>query len=64
MKKDVCCWYSLNPGRPLMYFSVSRAPVAYTRKYVIVTGESTVAADHQAVSVISHNPHQTQASPK
>src|SRR6185437_5219678 len=29
MKNDVRCWYSLKPGRPRMYFSVSRAPVAW-----------------------------------
>src|SRR6202012_4388478 len=64
MKNDVRCWYSLKPGRPRMYFSVSRAPVACTRKYVISTGESTVVKDHQAVRVIIHSPHHTDASPK
>lgn len=47
-----------------MYFSVSRAPVTATRKYDIRAGENTVANDHHPAIVISHNPHQTQASPK
>ncbi len=56
--------YSAKPGRPAMCFSASRAPVAYTRKYVIKTGDSTVASDSQPQMLDSHNPHQTQQSPK
>jgi hypothetical protein len=47
-----------------MYLSVSRAPVAYTRKYVISAGERTVVSDSQPQMVTSHSPHHTQLSPK
>jgi hypothetical protein len=47
-----------------MYFSVSRAPVAYTRKYVISTGDNTVANETQPAMLASHSPHHTHASPK
>jgi hypothetical protein len=47
-----------------MIFSVKRAPVAYTRKYDIATGDSTVGSDSKPVMLISHSPHHTDASPK
>jgi hypothetical protein len=47
-----------------MYFSVSFAPVAYTRRYVISTGESTVSSDTHEAMLASHSPHHTHASPK
>lgn len=47
MKSEVRAAYSLNSGRSARCFSVSRAPVASTRKYVITTGDSTVTRDIQ-----------------
>jgi hypothetical protein len=47
-----------------MIRSVRRAPVAYTRKYVMAMGDNTVASDTQLAMAINHNPHHTAESPK